>query len=75
MAILSAFLIASVVIVVIGVPIDAAVLESETLIILVEELPLDLFEVGIRQKLLFEVRWNIGSFLLCEEKVLFLASN
>ena len=67
MAILSAFLIASVVIVVIGVPIDAAVLESETLIILVEELPLDLFEVGIRQKLLFEVRWNIGSFLLCEE--------
>jgi hypothetical protein len=75
MAILSAFLIASVVIVVFGVPIDAAVLESETLIILVEELPLDLFEVGIRQKLLFEVRWNIGSFLLCEEKVLFLASN
>ena len=67
MAILSALLIASVVIVVIGVPIDAAVLESETLIILVEELPLDLFEVGIRQKLLFEVRWNIGSFLLCEE--------
>jgi hypothetical protein len=75
MAILSAFLIASVVIVVIGVPIDTAVLESETLIILVEELPLDLFEVGIRQKLLFELRWNIGSFLLCEEKVLFLASN
>jgi hypothetical protein len=67
MAILSAFLIASVIIVVIGVPIDATVLESETLIILVEELPLDLFEVGIRQKLLFEVRWNIGSFLLCEE--------
>lgn len=75
MAILSAFLIASVIIVVIGVPIDATVLESETLIILVEELPLDLFEVGIRQKLLFELRWNIGSFLLCEEKVLFLASN
>jgi hypothetical protein len=49
MLILSANLIATVLIVVIGVPIDAAVLESETLVILVEELPLDLLEVGIRK--------------------------
>jgi len=49
MLILSANLIATVLIVVIGVPIYAAVLESETLVILVEELPLDLLEVGIRE--------------------------